>query len=285
MPVITFTSEKGGVGKTSTSANIAAAFAEAGDTVLAVDLDPQGNLTQLFGVPRDPDIVGVAELLDPVDPSSPAESIRTAVRPRIDLMPSVKSKLKATERALQAEVVGRETFLRSSLEPLNAVYDWIVIDTPPNTGLLVVNALVASEGVIAVSLFERWAIEGAAEIQGLVSKCNRVTTTDTEFWGVMFNLVQEKTVLTRLVGEDVAATDTPFLRSQISRRTSIAQANYADSTVIEFSPTSESAAEYRKAAREIAVRAGRAATAQRIAALISDDQNTVDLTDRSGVIR
>jgi chromosome partitioning protein len=247
---VTFTSEKGGVGKTTTTVNTAAALAAAGYTVLVVDLDPQGNTSGLFQIERGENTTGIAQLLDPTDPAALADAIHDTGIARIDVIPAVRGHLQLVERTLGGEV-GRETFLRTALKPVADIYDWVICDTAPNTGVLTMNAIVASDGVVAVSDHDQWAAEGAATIAGLVAKCARMPGITPAFLGILFNRVEPDRVLTSLVAEDVAASSLPVLTSQIRRREGIKQANYAHMPVNVYAPGSESAQEYEAAAAEI----------------------------------
>lgn len=253
MPTLTFTSEKGGVGKTTTSVNVAGSLAAAGHSVLVVDLDPQGNATQLFGVERDDSTIGTAQLLDPAKPAALSEAVVVGVRDRIDLIPAVRTPLNSVAQALVPEM-GSETFLREALSPAKDLYDWIICDTPPNTGLLTVNAIVASDAVVAISKYDQWSAEGATTVEGLVGKCRRIGVTDIEFLGILFNQVEDKLILTGLVADDIDSIGTSVLTTRISSRAKIGQANYAGMPVCDFAPNSDSALEYQAVVNEITER-------------------------------
>ena len=140
MRILAVTQQKGGVGKTTSSANIAAGLALRGHRTLAIDTDPQGSLTLALGI--DPDTVEVTigdAMLNGLDlPTLPIAGV-----PQLDLCPS--SRLLADVEALLMPKTGRERFMIRTLEAVRGEYDWIVIDTPPSLGLITINALVAAE--------------------------------------------------------------------------------------------------------------------------------------------
>jgi chromosome partitioning protein len=139
--VISFANQKGGVAKTTTTLNLAVAFKEQGFDVLAVDLDPQGNLTMSQGM--DPDQVE-RSMYDVLVHSMPVEEV--IQRAEIDVAVS-SIDLAGAELALSS-MIGRERALQKALLPVRNRYDYILIDTPPSLGLLTINALTASDGVI-----------------------------------------------------------------------------------------------------------------------------------------
>lgn len=251
MPVITITSRKGGVGKTTTTANLAGVLSAWGKSVLLVDLDPQGNLTDLFGVDLDDEqVLGSAQLLDPGKPLPLSDVVTLGVTGNVDLVASIEGPLTMAEERLSSKV-GRERYLADALAGVSAVYDYVLIDTAPNVGLLTQNAIVASDAVIAISGYSLWDAQGATRIQSVVAECARQPGVTARFLGVVFNKVAKGEVITRLVGADMESQDLPLLNAGISRATIIAQAAYAGETIAEFEPESVTAKEYVALMNEI----------------------------------
>lgn len=168
---IAITTQKGGVAKTTTTANLAAAWGEAGQKVLVVDMDPQFGLTGALGVdPGDENIPGTA--VDLFQGADFADVVISEILPGVDLIAGHRN-LRSVELTL-ADKLGRETFLREALAGAKG-YDVILIDCPPTLNLLTVNALIAAdEAVIPVSMQDRGAFQGALEVAGLLPDLKRI---------------------------------------------------------------------------------------------------------------
>ena len=160
--VIAFANQKGGVAKTTTTLNLAVAFQEMGHRVLAVDLDPQGNLTMSQGM--DPDTVE-RSMFDVLVHSMPIEDV--IVRAEIDVAVS-SIDLAGAELALSS-MIGRERALQKALLPVRHTYDFILVDTPPSLGLLTINALTAADSVIVPVQCEYLSLRGLVQLEGTLS--------------------------------------------------------------------------------------------------------------------
>lgn len=248
MPILCIASEKGGVGKTTTTANLAAVFARSGPTVV-IDLDPQANLTSYFGATTTSDTIGAADLLNPHESVSLADALTVDVAPNIDLIAAVRAPLQATERALAGEM-GRETYLHRALAGVTSIYDWVLIDTPPNTGVLVQNGLIAADAAIAVSDMDGQAAEGAATIAGLVAKTADLPTSSCVFLGVLWTRVKANRELNRYIEADTQHVGLPTFTSRIHERAAIQKAKYQGRTIVDLAPSSESANEFVAVAQE-----------------------------------
>jgi chromosome partitioning protein len=144
MKIISIGNQKGGVAKTATAANLGAFLAESGYKVLLADLDPQGSLTMSMGV-GDQAGRSIAEVIN--NPKIPVKKIILNVRDNLDLIPSDIEL--AVQELLLVQRIGRESVIKRILDQVKNQYDLVIIDTPPNLGILTVNALVASHGVIS----------------------------------------------------------------------------------------------------------------------------------------
>jgi chromosome partitioning protein len=151
--------QKGGVGKTTTVVNLASQLVRAGDRVLVVDLDPQGNATSGFGVDRN-DLQG--SIYDAIIDDVPLDQLTVTIAAGPDLVPSAIA-LAGADIEL-ASIDGRERRLRRLLQPLLARYDLVLIDCPPSLGLLTVNALTAADAVLIPLQSEYYALEGLTQL-------------------------------------------------------------------------------------------------------------------------
>src|SRR5213075_2030119 len=164
--VLAVVNQKGGVGKTTTSVNLAAALAQSGRRVLLVDMDPQGNATMGSGVDKRAAartvyhvLLGLSELV--------AARVRSE-RGGFDLVPSNRE-LAGAEIEL-VELPARETRLKAALQPIEADYDFVLIDCPPSLSLLTVNALTAAQRVLIPMQCEYYALEGLSDLVGTIKR-------------------------------------------------------------------------------------------------------------------
>src|SRR6266568_2210445 len=176
--VIAFANQKGGVAKTTSTLNLAVAFAEKGKKVLAVDLDPQGNLTMSQGL--NPDDIE-RSMFDVLVHKLPIEEVITRVE--IDLAVS-SIDLAGAELALSS-MIGRERALEKALLPIRESYDFVLIDTPPSLGLLTINALVAANAVIVPVQCEYLSLRGLVQLENTLSMIRENLNPDVEIAGIL----------------------------------------------------------------------------------------------------
>ena len=187
MKVIAFANQKGGVAKTTTTLNLAVAFAEAGHRVLAVDMDPQGNLTMSQGI--DPDTVEKSMYHVLVD-NLP---IREVIRKREVDVACASIDLAGAEIAMSTKI-GRERSLEKALKAVRDDYDFVCIDTPPSLGLLTINALTAADKVIVPVQCEYLSMRGLIQLQNTLSMIREELNPDVEIEGILPTLVDARTV-------------------------------------------------------------------------------------------
>ncbi|MBA2767014.1 MAG: ParA family protein, partial [Solirubrobacterales bacterium] len=185
--VLVFANQKGGVAKTTTTLNLACAFAETGHRVLAVDLDPQGNLTMSQGI--DPDSVETS-MYDVLVHRTP---IREVIRSREIDVACASIDLAGAEIAMST-MIGRERALEKALAPVMEDYDFVCIDTPPSLGLLTINALTAADKVIVPVQCEYLSMRGLIQLQNTLGMIRENLNPEIEIEGILPTLVDTRTL-------------------------------------------------------------------------------------------
>ncbi|WP_040422771.1 ParA family protein [Corynebacterium lipophiloflavum] len=247
--VISMVNQKGGVGKTTSTINLGACLAELGRKVLLVDLDPQGALSAGLGVPHDEEQITVYDLL-----FDNTASIHAAIKHSnvagLDLVPA-NIDLSAAEIQLVNEV-GREHTLARALRPVRGEYDIILLDCGPSLGLLTVNALAASHGVIIPMECEYFSLRGLALLTDTVEKVRDRINFDLEIVGILVTMFDRRTSHAREVMDRVLEVfgDTVF-DTVITRTVRFPETSVAGEPIITWAPRSQGAEQYRYLALEV----------------------------------
>src|SRR6188474_3190064 len=243
--VIAFANQKGGVAKTTTTLNLAVAFKENGFEVLAVDLDPQGNLTMSQGM--DPDQVE-RSMYDVLVHSMPIEEV--IHRAEVDVAVS-SIDLAGAEMALSS-MIGRERALQKALLPVRSRYDYILIDTPPSLGLLTINALTASDGVIVPVQCEYLSLRGLVQLENTLSMIRENLTPNVGIEGILPTMYDSRTLHSREALEILTESfgDLVF-KTRIRKTIRYAEAPVKGSSVLKYEPTGTAAQAYRDLAEEV----------------------------------
>jgi len=243
--VIAFANQKGGVAKTTTTLNLAVAFKESGHRVLAVDMDPQGNLTMSQGV--DPDKVEKS-MFDVLVHQMPLDEV--IVEREVDVAVS-SIDLAGAEIAMAAQI-GRERRLQKALEPIRGDYDFVCIDTPPSLGLLTVNALTAADKVIVPVQCEYLSMRGLVQLQNTLQMIRENLNPNVEIEGILPTMLDSRTVHAK---EAVEILEENFgdlvFESRIRKAVKFAEAPVQGTSVIKYDPKSKAAAAYRQLAEEV----------------------------------
>jgi chromosome partitioning protein len=243
--VIALANQKGGVAKTTTTLNLAVAFKEQGFNVLAVDLDPQGNLTMSQGM--DPDSVE-RSMFDVLVHSLPIDEV--IHRTEIDLAVS-SIDLAGAELALSS-MIGRERALQKGLLPARNRYDYVLVDTPPSLGLLTINALTAADSVIVPVQCEYLSLRGLVQLENTLSMIRENLNPTVEIRGILPTMYDGRTLHSREAVEMLKENFGELVfETRIRKTVRYAEAPVQGSSVLKYDPSGTAAEAYRELAKEV----------------------------------
>ncbi len=249
--IIALCNQKGGVGKTTTSINLAASLAEYGRKVLAVDFDPQGALSAGLGIPTH-DVPTIYDLLLDIKRDAHDVIVKSSVE-GLDVLPA-NIDLSAAEVHLVNEVA-RETILARVLRQVAGEYDVILIDCQPSLGLLTVNALTASHGVLIPLECEFFALRGVALLIETIEKVRDRLNPGITLDGLLATMYDSRTLHSREVLERVVETfGDDVLETVIGRTVKFPDASVSGVPITEFAPEHAAAQAYLRLARELVAR-------------------------------
>jgi chromosome partitioning protein len=243
--VIALANQKGGVAKTTTTLNLGVGLHDLGARVLAVDLDPQSNLSMSQGVDVESLPLGMYHVL--VGQASIAEIIETR---EIDIAPA-GIELAGAELALSG-MIGRERALERALRPVRDLYDYILLDTPPSLGLLTVNAMVAADGIIVPVQCEYLSLRGLAQLRDTLAQVRENLNPHVDIVGILPTMYDGRTIHGR---EAVQLLEESFgdrvYRTRIGKTIRFAEAPVQGKSVIRYEPQGQAARWYRHLSREV----------------------------------
>lgn len=246
--VISVANQKGGVGKTTTTINLAACIADRGYRVLVVDIDPQGNATSGLGIEKadiDKDIYNV--LIDEV-PIKEAV-LHTSVK-RLDIVPATIN-LSGAETEL-ISMMARETRLKSALDAISSNYDFVFIDCPPSLGQLSINAFTASDSILIPVQSEYYALEGLSQLLNTIRLVQKHFNKDLGVEGVLLTMLDARTNLGAEVVKEVRSYfSKKVYKTIIPRITKLAEAPSYGEPITEYDPKSRGAKVYDDLAKEV----------------------------------
>jgi chromosome partitioning protein len=256
--VFTIANQKGGVGKTTTAVNIAAALALQGLRTLVIDLDPQGNASTALGVDHRPGTPSSYEVLIGEIPLQEAIQ-RSPHNERLFCVPATID-LAGAEIEL-VSMVAREGRLRGALAALkNYDFDYVFIDCPPSLGLLTINALVAAPEVLIPIQCEYYALEGVGQLLRNIEMVKSHLNPELNVSTVILTMYDGRTKLADQVADDVRSHFGPkVLRTVIPRSVKVSEAPGYGMTILDYDPGSRGALSYLDASRELAERSAPAA--------------------------
>jgi chromosome partitioning protein len=257
--IIALMNQKGGVGKTTTAANLGAALAAAGRRVCLIDMDPQGHLTLHLGIDAAALASTVYDLL--IDPELAAADVVVSARPNVDLLPAVVD-LAAAEIEL-APQLDRQLVLRRKFEAIQHEYEFVFIDCPPSLGLLTLNALALAQEVFVPMQAHFLALQGVGKLLETVRLVGGSVNPGVRVTGIVLCMHEEQTTLAREVVADLDAffaaareEEVPWsacrvLRPAIRRNVKLAEAPSFGKTIFDYEPTCAGAQDYRALAARL----------------------------------
>jgi len=255
--VFTIANQKGGVGKTTTTVNLAAALAKSGARTLVIDLDPQGNASTALGVDRQGDVVSVYDVL--VNETDMADAVQSS--PEFETLSCVPATIHLAGAEIELVTLAqRERRLRTALDAFlaseaGAGYDYVLIDCPPSLGLLTINAFAAAREVLIPIQCEYYALEGLSQLLSNIELIAQHLNPDLALSTILLTMYDGRTNLAQQVAAEVRQHfPEQTLTTLIPRSVRISEAPSYGQSVISYDPNSPGALSYLEAAAEIAHR-------------------------------
>lgn len=252
--VIAVSNQKGGVGKTTTSVNVAGELSRAGKRVLLIDCDPQGNATTSLGIDKRALEATTYEVLMGI--TDPTTAICATNRERYDLLPASEHLAGAMIELASADE--REWRMRSVVSQVARHYDIVLIDCPPSLGLLTLNALCAADYVLIPLQCEYLALEGLAQLKGTIDRVQQQLNPRLAILGVVMTMYDGRTNLAQQVVEEVRRYfPQRIFNTLIPRSVRVSEAPSYGQLVFEYDPPSRAAQAYYQLVQEIIRRLGK----------------------------
>ncbi|WP_028451612.1 ParA family protein [Chitinilyticum aquatile] len=251
MKILAIANQKGGVGKTTTTVNLAASLAHLGRRVLLVDLDPQGNATMGSGIDKSKLKHTVYTLL--IGESDVAATVQTSEAGGFDVLPTNRELAGAEVELVDAEQ--RETRLKAALEQVAGQYDFVILDCPPALNLLTLNALVAADSVMIPMQCEYYALEGLSDLVGTLKRIKQHLNRNIEIEGLLRTMFDPRSTLSQQVSDQLVKHFTSKLyHTVIPRNIRLAEAPSYGRPILAYDKSSKGAQAYLQLAEELLAR-------------------------------
>lgn len=246
--IIAIANQKGGVGKTTTSVNLAASLGVLEKKILLIDADPQANATSGLGIEVENVEKGTYQLLE--HSAKAEETIVNTSSPNLDIIPSHIDLV-----AIEIELVdkeARESMLKKALGPIKDSYDFILIDCAPSLGLLTLNALTAADSVIIPIQCEYFALEGLGKLLNTIKSVQKLHNTKLDIEGLLLTMYDSRLRLSNQVVEEVKKHfDEMVFKTIIQRNVRLSEAPSYGESIINYDASSKGASNYLSLAHEV----------------------------------
>ena len=250
--IVVFANQKGGVGKTTSCINVAAYVAVMGKKTIAIDIDPQGNLTSGLGIRKNKLSKSMYSMI--IDDVNAVEVILHTGVPNLDIIPS-NVDLAGAEVLLVPYGAEREYVLKKAIQRLKNTYDYIFIDCPPSLGLLTINALTAADSVLIPIQGEFFALEGLSQLMNTIKLVKRHTNKMLDIEGVIMTMYDPRSNIVVSVAEEVSKLfGKKVFGVRIPRNIRLVEAPSYGLPILQYEPRSTGALAYKALSEEFLIR-------------------------------
>lgn len=249
--IISFSNQKGGVGKTTSAVNVAASLGIIGHKVLLVDLDPQGNATSGVGISKKSLKYSINDVL--IGDVTAKQAIISTEYNNLDIIPANIALAGAEYNLYQGN--GAERVMKNALEPVKEQYDYIIIDCPPSLSMLTVNAMVASDGIIIPMQCEFYALEGLSQLTVTINRIKANFNSSLNITGILITMYNSRLLLSlQVMNELKKHYSDKIFSTQISRGVKVSEAPGFGCPVYYHDKRCKGANEYLAVAKELVTR-------------------------------